>query len=199
MYSDIIQRDNWTWMYDNLNMSQRVRHEGVHAKFYIYMYISHWHVHNRSSCVYYITLSYHHSSMINATSRLTVNIRYVPNSTNWEDIMTARRTCQSLTINDFTPNDRNGIVLQQYATHYVMGFLVSAFQSLSDLSLFLHPVDKSVMVPMKILFKDEKYKSETIEILQQLMADADLKGLYQVNTMCKMISVTDHSHNSCRW
>ena len=34
---------------------------------------------------------------------------------------------------------------------------------------------------MKILFKDEKYKSETIEILQQLMADADLKGHHQVS------------------
>ena len=38
MYDDIIQKDHWTWVYDNLNMSQRVRHEheGVHAKFYIY-------------------------------------------------------------------------------------------------------------------------------------------------------------------
>ncbi|MCG8620660.1 MAG: hypothetical protein MJE68_01495 [Proteobacteria bacterium] len=84
---------------------------------------------------------------------------------------------------------------------------MSAFQSLSDLKEFVpsrelvHPVEKSVVVPMKILFKDEKYKSETIEILQQLMADADLKGFYQVNNiMYKTISVTDHSHNnSCRW
>ena len=144
--------------------------------------------------------------MINATSRLAVNIRYVPDSTNWEDT-TAQRTRQSLTINDFTPTDRDGIVLQQYATHYVVEFLVSAFQSLSDLKEFVpsrelvHPVEKSVVVPMKILFKDEKYKSETIEILQQLMADADLKGFYQVNNiMYKTISVTDHSHNnSFRW
>ena len=73
-----------------------------------------------------------------------------------------------------------------------MGFLVSAFQSLSDLKEFVpsrevvHPVEKSVVVPMKILFKDEKYKSETIEILQQLMADADLKGYHQVSITYKL-------------
>ena len=35
MYDDIIQRDHWIWVYDNLNMSQRVRHEreGVQKKF----------------------------------------------------------------------------------------------------------------------------------------------------------------------
>ena len=76
---------------------------------------------------------------------------------------------------------------------------MSVFQS-SNLKEFVpsrevvHPIEKSVVVPMKILFKDEKYKSETIEILQQLMDDADLKGLYQVNnTLYKMTSVTDLS------
>ena len=136
----------------------------------------------------HLQVSDRHSSMINATSHLAVNIRYIPDSINWEDT-TAQQTRQSLTINDFTPTDRDGIVLQQHATHYVMGFLVSAFQSLSDLKEFVpsrevvHHVEKSVVVPMKILFKDEKYKSETIEILQQLMADADLKGLHQVSTI----------------
>ena len=33
---------------------------------------------------------------------------------------------------------------------------------------------------MKILFKDEKYKSETIDILSQLMCDANLSGSHQV-------------------
>ncbi len=35
---------------------------------------------------------------------------------------------------------------------------------------------------MIVLFKDEKYTSETIDILSRLRADADLKGTSQVNT-----------------
>ena len=35
---------------------------------------------------------------------------------------------------------------------------------------------KSNVVPMKILFKDEKYKSETTEILTRLVKDAELSG-----------------------
>ena len=42
----------------------------------------------------------------------------------------------------------------------------------------LHPVVKSEVVPMKILFKDEKYKSATIE---KLLVDACLSGNQQVN------------------
>ena len=33
----------------------------------------------------------------------------------------------------------------------------------------IHPVTKSQVVPMKILYKDEKYKSQTIDILTQLV------------------------------
>ena len=44
----------------------------------------------------------------------------------------------------------------------------------------LHPIAKSEVVPMKILFKDEKYKSATIEILTQLLDDASLSGKEQV-------------------
>ena len=45
----------------------------------------------------------------------------------------------------------------------------------------LHPVVKSEVVPMKILFKDEKYKSATIEILSRLLVDTCLSGNQQVN------------------
>ncbi len=67
-----------------------------------------------------------------------------------------------------------------------MNYLVREFSGLADLKEFapaqqpLHPVAKSEVVPMKVLFKDEKYTSETIDILSQLMADADLKGASQV-------------------
>ena len=43
-----------------------------------------------------------------------------------------------------------------------------------------HPVQKATVATMKILFKDEKYKAETIDILTQLMKDALLTGQPQV-------------------
>ena len=44
----------------------------------------------------------------------------------------------------------------------------------------LHPITKSEVVPMKMLFYDEKYKSETIKILSKLACDANLSGDPQV-------------------
>ena len=60
------------------------------------------------------------------------------------------------------------------------------FSSLNDRKQFVppyttpHKVRKAEVVPMKVLFKDEKYKSEIIGILMQLMTDADLNGNHQV-------------------
>ncbi len=78
------------------------------------------------------------------------------------------------------------------ATHYIMNYLVREFSGLADLKEFapaqqpLHPVEKSEVVPMKVLFKDEKYRSETSDILSQLMGDADLKGASQVRNQKDM-------------
>ena len=61
------------------------------------------------------------------------------------------------------------------------------FSSLNDRKQFVppyttpHKVRKAEVVPVKVLFKDEKDKSETIEILKQLMSDADLNGDHQVH------------------
>jgi len=44
---------------------------------------------------------------------------------------------------------------------------------------------------MKILFKVEKYEAQTIEILSDLMRDADLTGNPQVNTTHDIVV---HSH-----
>ena len=69
----------------------------------------------------------------------------------------------------------------------MMGFLVETFSNLKHLGEFvpepesIHPVTKSEVVPMKILYKDEKYKSQTIDILMQLMSDANLSGKHQVH------------------
>ena len=69
-----------------------------------------------------------------------------------------------------------------------MGFLVDTFTNRNDMKKFVpeitpvNPVQKSEIVPMKLLFKDEKYKSKTIDILNQLYSDADLTGDHQVCT-----------------
>ena len=67
-----------------------------------------------------------------------------------------------------------------------MKFLAEEFESLSDLQPSVpkhqspHPVQKSEVIPMKVLFKDEKYISETVDILSQLMVDANITGSPQV-------------------
>ena len=73
------------------------------------------------------------------------------------------------------------------AASYLMKLLVSNFNTFSDLKKFapdeapLHPVVKTEVIPMKILFRDEKYISETIEILTKLVEDAKLCGEPQVS------------------
>ena len=73
--------------------------------------------------------------------------------------------------------------LQQNAIQYVMGFLV---ESLAHQQKYvtpvepIHPPKKSEVVPIKILFKDEKLKRDSIDILTQMMNDADLGGTPQV-------------------
>ena len=63
-----------------------------------------------------------------------------------------------------------------------MGFLVEAFTCLEYLRPFvpamesLHQLQKSQVIPMKLLFRDEKYKSETIQMLSRLIKDANLSG-----------------------
>ena len=81
-------------------------------------------------------------------------------------------------------------MLKQHAVHFIMKLLVKMFTSLHDLEEFIpsvdpiHPVQKSEVVPMKLMLKDEKYKSETIDILTQLHSDAALSGDHQVSTTC---------------
>ena len=45
----------------------------------------------------------------------------------------------------------------------------------------IHTPSKSEIVPMEVLFKDEKYVAETVDILSILMKDADLNGENQVH------------------
>ena len=77
----------------------------------------------------------------------------------------------ALSYSHFMPNEDDAEYLQKCAVQYMMEFLVEHFRSLRHLSHLVpprqspHPVRKSTVVPMKILFRDEKYTAETIEIL----------------------------------
>ena len=132
--------------------------------------------------------------MTNLTSRLAVNIRYLPDfDYSWSDC-TPQRPRSSLVINDFLPSEADAAIVKERSVQYIMRFLVETFPKLKHLSKLipprepLHPVAKSEAVPMKILFKDEKYKSVTIEILSQLLSDADLSGNEQViNVQCHYV------------
>ena len=124
--------------------------------------------------------------MLNAAARLAIAIQNFPDfEFSWSDSQ-PQRSRISLSVNDFLPSESDGIILQERATAYMMEFLVTQFSSLEGLKKLLppkqqiHPVKKSHVVPMKLLFKDEKQKSETIDILSQLLNDGNLKGTNQV-------------------
>ena len=123
-----------------------------------------------------------HSSMMNVTTRLAVRIRFLPEFPfDWSDT-SPQKSRQSLTIEDYLPNASESHQLEERATRYMMGFLVEAITCLEDLRPFvpamesLHQPQKSQVIPMKLLFRDEKYKSGTIQILSQLIKDANLSG-----------------------
>lgn len=124
--------------------------------------------------------------MLNLTARLALKIQNLPNwDFEWSDTR-PQRSRQSLTISNFLPSEDDAQQLKKRAVLYMMEFLATEFKSLADLKHLipsqqsLHPVQKSVVVPMKVLYRDEKYKSETIDILTQLMTDAQLTGDPQV-------------------
>lgn len=121
------------------------------------------------------------------TARLAVEIKNLPDwEVNWDDA-TPQCDPESLTISDLLPNEVDGTCLQKRAVHHIMNILAEEFPSLADIQPFLPPshvpyngICKSKVVPMKILFKDEKYKSETTEILSRLVEDAQLSGKPEV-------------------
>lgn len=130
----------------------------------------------------------HHSSMMNVTSRLAFKVENFPDFPfSWSDT-TPQCSRQSLIIEDYLPSESESSELENRAVYFIMEFLIKMFPSLQDLKSFvperktLHQCQKSQVVPMKLLFRDEKYKSETIEILSQLAKDANLNADSQVST-----------------
>ena len=125
--------------------------------------------------------------MMNVTTRLAVRIRFLPDFPfSWSDT-SPQKSHQSLTVEDYLPDASESHQLEERATHYMMGFLVEAFTCLHDLQPFvpamesLHQPQKSQVIPMKLLFRDEKYKSETIQILSQLIRDPQVLTIMPLN------------------
>ena len=135
--------------------------------------------------------------MMNITSRLAVCMHHLPENVDWNDTK-PQRSLDSLTIDDFMLSESEAEEFKQRAIMYTARYLVKEFKSLNNLHKFLppqsqiHPVGKTEFVPMKALFKDEKYTSETIDILCSLMKDADLKGNNQVCILHGVIAVILH-------
>ena len=124
--------------------------------------------------------------MLNITARLAVRLKNRPDwDFDWSDT-SPQKSRQSLSVSDILPSEDDATQLQMLAKQYMMKFIVKEFKDLAGLKKYLppkvplHPVEKSDVVPMKVLFKDEKYTKETIDILTQLMVDAALTGDSQV-------------------
>ena len=124
--------------------------------------------------------------MENTTTRLAVQIeKHPPFPFSWDD-KSPQKSRSELKEEDIIPNEDDGHHLYQRMLNFMMEFLVQECKCLSDLRQFLpakqHPtVHKSVVLPMKILFRDEKYTDENIQIILQLFKDANLDGSPQVD------------------
>lgn len=133
----------------------------------------------------YISHVDHHNVMKNLTARLAVRIDNIPDDINLEDGQPQGHR-QDLTVDDILPSSEDGKVVYERAVRYIMGILVTEFESLSHLKHLVpqekppHPVVKSTVVPMRILFKDEKYTDENVDILYKIADDAALTGSPQV-------------------
>ena len=131
--------------------------------------------------------------MMNVTRRIALEITNLPPfEFSWGDLAPQKpRSC--LTVDDLMPSSADGRELFDRACKYVARFLVEQFVSLKDLQKLLphHTATgrthKSVVVPMRMLERDEKYTDETIKILQDYRKDCGLTGEAQVNT-CTLIA-----------
>ena len=130
----------------------------------------------------------HSNKMENTTSRLAIQIQnYPPYEVDWADNSAQKARCD-LEEKDILPNDEDGQQLYDHMLKFVMSFLVKKLESLSDLCQFLpsaveRSTCKSEIVPLMLLFRDEKSIDENIQILVQYTKDAELDGSPQVCTL----------------
>ena len=146
--------------------------------------------------------------MMNITSRLAIRIQHLPDwPVDWSDV-TPVGSRLSLSLVDFMPTEEDAGYLQKRATGFMMRFLVREFSDLKDLARYapdeeqVHTVDKSEVVPMMVLFKDEKFVSETIDIMAQLIEDAHLSGNPEVciqTSVCIKPLVFTFINHTCKF
>ena len=123
--------------------------------------------------------------MYNTTTRLAISIDNLPPfNFSWADT-TPQKSRGSLEIDEIYPNLEDGRQLFERAVQFVTQVLVEEFPNLADLKQFVAmprstPAHKSTIVPMSLLFKDEKYVDENIQILQEYMRECSLNGNSQV-------------------
>ena len=107
-----------------------------------------------------------------------------------------QRIRSSLSVGDILPGAEEGKIFYDRAVLMVMELLVSKFKSLEVLKQLVpsrispHPPSRSEIIPLKLLFHDEKYTSDTIVILQQFIQDAALDGTPQVCDCLKLLCDT---------
>ena len=124
--------------------------------------------------------------MENTTSRLAVRVtKYPPFEFQWND-KSSQWSRSELDETDILPSEADGACLHARMVKFVMSFVVKEFASLSDLAQFVPsdsslPIQKSEVVPLRLLFRDEKSIDETIQILVQYIQDAELDGTPQVD------------------
>ena len=137
--------------------------------------------------------------MLNAASRLAVDIQHLPDwEVDWDDTK-PQRSRKGVQLQDVLPSEADGEEFHWRAVHFVMQLLVTEFDSLSDLKRHVHPEEplfpatKTNVVPMRLLFRDENYTSENVEILKETAKDANLHGNPQV------INTHTHTHKCIDW
>lgn len=106
--------------------------------------------------------------MLNLTSRIAIRLQNLPDwEVDWSDSL-SQRSRSSLHATELLPDDDDIVVFTTHAVQYIMEFRVANFTALTDLKQYVparhspHPVQKAIVAPMKILFKDEKYKAVSI-------------------------------------
>ena len=123
--------------------------------------------------------------MLNLTARLLPDW-----DVDWND-RAPQQDLHTLTISDLLPGEVDGIELKKRVTLHIMHTLVEALTYLQALLPSLPERvgrGRSNVVPMKILFKDEKYKSEKLKFSRnsQRMQNCQERQRY-----CSMINVVD--------
>ena len=102
-----------------------------------------------------------HNQMKNTTSRLAVRIQnYPPFPFQWNDA-TPQKSRGDLDEKDIVASDEVGVVLRSHMLTFMKTFMVQELISLSDLAQFIPsspplPANKSEILPLKLLFRDEK-------------------------------------------